>query len=39
VINESFLQEKKINKMDNASIPRVFINIKNNRTIPDYREA
>lgn len=33
VIKDSFLQEKKTKRMDIVSIPRVFINLKNNRTI------
>ncbi len=39
VIKDSFLQEKRTREMDIESIPRVFIDIKNNRTISDYREA
>ena len=35
VIKLSFVQEKKKIRMDIESIPRVFINIKNNRRIPD----
>lgn len=33
VIKESFLQEKKSRRKDIVSIPRVFIKLKNNRTI------
>jgi hypothetical protein len=31
VMNDSFLQEKKIDSKDIVSIPRVFIGIKNNK--------
>ncbi len=33
VMKDSFLQEKKTRRMDIDSIPRVFIELKNNRTI------
>ncbi len=33
VMKDSFLQEKKTRRMDIVSIPRVFIDFKNNRTI------
>lgn len=33
VMKESFLQEKKTRRKDIVSIPRVFIKLKNNRTI------
>lgn len=33
VMKDSFLQEKKTRRMDIVRIPRVFIELKNNRTI------